>query len=140
LWKAKQPYNINVAASAAAIASLEDAANLAEVVGRLVSERDRLFEELRKIPFLQPYPTQSNFILCKVSDTIKGKASDSPGSALKAELANQGILVRYFDKPGLRDHIRISAGRPEENDVLLKVLWELSEAKSQEIEKRGRNL
>jgi histidinol-phosphate aminotransferase len=140
LWKAKQPYNINVAASAAAIASIDDAVNLAEVVGRLASERDRLFEELRKIPFLQPYPTQSNFLLCKVSDTIQGKASDSPGSALKAELANQGILVRYFDKPGLRDHIRISAGQPEENDVLLKVLWELSEAKSQEIEKRGRNL
>jgi histidinol-phosphate aminotransferase len=140
LWKAKQPYNINVAASAAAIASIEDAANLAEVVGRLASERDRLFEELQKIPFLQPYPSRANFILCKVSDTIKGKASDSAGSVLKAELANQGILVRYFDKPGLRDHIRISAGRPKETDVLLKVLWELSEAKSQEIEMRGRNL
>jgi len=33
--------------------------------------------------------------------------------ALKAALAARGILVRYYDSPGLTDHIRVSVGRPE---------------------------
>jgi histidinol-phosphate aminotransferase len=42
---------------------------------------------------------------------------------LKAELAQKhGVLIRYFNKPGLRDHIRISVGRPQDTDALLKAL------------------
>jgi histidinol-phosphate aminotransferase len=45
---------------------------------------------------------------------------------LKEELARKyGILVRYFDKPGLRDHIRISVGKPEHTDALLTALSSL---------------
>jgi histidinol-phosphate/aromatic aminotransferase/cobyric acid decarboxylase-like protein len=35
------------------------------------------------------------------------------------------VLVRYFDKPGLRDHIRVSVGRPSDTDALLAALEEL---------------
>jgi len=42
---------------------------------------------------------------------------------LKKRLAEQyGIFVRYFNKPGLRDYIRISVGRPQDTDVLLEAL------------------
>ncbi len=89
--------------------------NLAKVVARLKSERERLFAALQEIPFLQPYPTQANFILCRVQGR---DAAD-----LKARLAQEhGILVRYFNKPGLSDHIRISVGRPQDTDVLLRAL------------------
>ncbi len=37
---------------------------------------------------------------------------------LKRNLASQGILVRYFNKPGLQDHIRISVGKPEHTDTV----------------------
>ena len=115
LWKSKQPYNINVAASVAAQVSLEHAEELKKVVELLKRERERLFEDLCDIPFLKPYPTRSNFILCRV---IGRDAAE-----LKAKLAqDHGILVRYFNKPGLRDHIRISVGRPQDTDALLKAL------------------
>jgi histidinol-phosphate aminotransferase len=47
-------------------------------------------------------------------------------AAMKAELARAGILVRYFNKPGLEDHVRISVGKPEHTDALLEKLaeWE----------------
>jgi histidinol-phosphate aminotransferase len=32
------------------------------------------------------------------------------------------VLVRYFDKPGLRDCIRISVGRPQDTDALMDAL------------------
>lgn len=115
LWKAKQPYNVNVAASAAAIASIQDTAYLAEIVARLRQERENLYQELLRIPYLIPYPSRSNFILNKV---IGRDALD-----LKTFLARQyGILLRYFDSPGLRDHVRISVGKPEHTQALLHAL------------------
>lgn len=115
LWKAKQPYNVNVAASAAACAALEDSTYLTQIVTTLVAERQRLMDALQKISYLRPYPTQSNFILCQVI------ARDA--AQLKADLAQKhGIFIRYFDKPGLNDHIRISVGKPEQTDALVKAL------------------
>jgi histidinol-phosphate aminotransferase len=115
LWKAKQPYNVNVAANVAAQISLEHVDELMDVVDRLKAERRRLFPALQKISYLKPYPTQSNFILCKVTGR--------DASALKSRLAETyGIFIRYFNKPGLRDHIRISVGRPRDTDVLLEAL------------------
>ena len=115
LWKSKQPYNVNVAASVAAQVSLEHADKLAEVVKRLKNERTRLFSALQAISFLKPYPTQSNFILCQVT------ARDA--TELKSRLAQEhGIFIRYFNKPGLRDHIRISVGRAEDTDRLVEAL------------------
>jgi histidinol-phosphate aminotransferase len=116
LWKAKQPYNVNVAASAAAIASLEDPAYLDWTVKILVAERERLFDALSAIPWLSPYPSSANFILCRVAPEVDA-------AQLKADLAQKhGIFIRYFNKPGLTDCIRISVGKPEQTDTLLNAL------------------
>jgi histidinol-phosphate aminotransferase len=117
LWKIKQPYNINVAAQAAALGSLEDLDFLQENVIKIVAERERLYTTLSALPELHVYPSQANFLLCRV---IGGDAA-----ALKAELMRRGILVRYFNKPGLRDCIRFSIGTPEQNDVLLAAIEEV---------------
>jgi histidinol-phosphate aminotransferase len=118
LWKAKQPYNVNVAASVAAQVSLEHVDELIGIVDLLKAERARLFSALKGIPYLKPYPTQSNFILCQV----QGRDA----AALKSRLAEEhGIFIRYFNKPGLRDHIRISVGRPQDTNALLRALkWD----------------
>jgi histidinol-phosphate aminotransferase len=116
LWKAKQPYNVNVAASAAAIASLDDPAYLDWTVKTLVAERNRLFDGLSRLPWLSPYPSSANFILCRVSPKVDA-------AQLKADLAHKhGIFIRYFDKPGLQDCIRISVGKPEQTNSLLNAL------------------
>lgn len=114
LWKIKQPYNVSVAGSTAAIVSLENVNQLEARTELIVSERERLFQLLKTISWLEPYPSQANFILCKVVDR---KASQ-----LKDDLARQGILIRYFNKPGLSDHIRISIGKPAHTDRLIRSL------------------
>ena len=65
-WKIKQPYNVNVAASAAAIASLDDVEYLLQNVRKITEERERLYQGLCRIDYLRPYPSSSNFILCRV--------------------------------------------------------------------------
>jgi histidinol-phosphate aminotransferase len=121
LWKIKQPYNITVATEAAAVVSVENAATLKTIGKKIIAERQRLFAALDEISWLDPYPSQSNFILCRVLPT--GRCANA--IELKEQLARAGILIRYFKKPGLKDHIRISVGKPEQTDALLKRLSEL---------------
>ncbi len=117
LWKIKQPYNVNVAASAAAIAVLQEPHYLEMHIARMVAERERLTRLLAEIPYLRPYPSQSAYVLCRVV----GREART----LKLTLEQEGILIRYFDKPRLRDHIRISVGRPDQTDALVAVLRRL---------------
>ena len=44
---------------------------------------------------------------------------DGRGKAAYVGLKQQGILVRYFDKPGLSDKIRITVGTSQENNALI---------------------
>jgi histidinol-phosphate aminotransferase len=37
----------------------------------------------------------------------------------------RGILVRHYAKPGLENCIRVSAGRPEQTDALLRAFREM---------------
>jgi len=114
LWKAKQPYNVNVAAMVAGLASLAHRAEIQRTVEALIAERERLYRALADVPFLHPYPSRANFVLCRV----EGRSA----AELKAALAREGILVRHYAKPGLETCIRISAGRPAQTDVLLAAL------------------
>jgi histidinol-phosphate aminotransferase len=114
LLKIKQPYNVNAAAQAAVLASLEDLDLLQSRVQAIVRERARLFEGLRAISYLLPYPTQSNFVLNRVLNRDAGE--------LKATLERRGILVRYYRTPGLQDCIRITVGTPEQNERVLSAL------------------
>lgn len=119
LWKVKQPYNVNVAASTAAIASLQDINCLIERVQKIRMERARLFTLLTQIDWLEPFPSQANFILCRV----KGRSAKT----VKAELMKKGIFVRYFDTPLLQNFIRVSVGLPQHHDVLFQALKEMEE-------------
>jgi histidinol-phosphate aminotransferase len=40
-------------------------------------------------------------------------------------LRQQGIFVRYFDTPGVKDCIRITVGKPEHSERLLAALREI---------------
>ena len=117
LLKIKPPYNVNVAALVAVQESIKDIDYLLDSVKAIIAERERLFNELKKLKWLKPFPSQANFILCSV---LNGKASE-----LQQKLQDKGILVRYFDQPVLRDSIRISVGKPEHTDALIKTLQEI---------------
>jgi histidinol-phosphate aminotransferase len=117
LWKIKQPYNVSVAASAAAIAALQDLDHLEQHIACITAERERLVRLLADVPYLRPYPSRANFVLCQVV----GRNAYQ----LKLALEREGILVRYFDKPGLSDHIRISVGKPDHTDRLVAALRRL---------------
>ncbi len=113
----KMPYNVNVAALVAVEESLQDMDYLMETVKMIIAERARLFAGLQKISWLKVFPSKANFILCEL---LRGDAKN-----LRQKLQDKGILVRYFDQPRLKNFIRISVGKPEHTDALIKALKEL---------------
>ena len=119
LLKFKQPYNVNVAASVAGVASLRHAEQIEAVVGKIRTERTRLYARLDALPGIEAVPgSQANFILCRV---LRRDARE-----LKLALERHGILVRHYTKRGLENCIRISVGRPEHTDALIGALDDLT--------------
>lgn len=119
--KIKQPYNVTVASQAAALASLDDLDRLQHNVELIVTERDRLGALLREQGTLIPYPSDANYIMCKVNGDAK---------EIHSALASRGVFIRYFAKPGIRNCLRVSVGKPEDTDRLLEGLNELSQRNS----------
>ena len=123
MMKIKQPYNINYAADLAARASLDDKTYLDEKVQALVSERKRMTTLLESFDCLRPLPSYSNFVLCQVTGRDAG--------VFKQRLEDEfGILVRYYNKPGLTGFIRISAGRPEDTEKLMTAIQYIQDTKT----------
>jgi len=123
LWKIKQPYTPNVAGSIGAIAALSDPAYLGQTVRALVAERERMRERLARFGWLHVFPSQANFVLCRIAEDAPLPAGDQPAARrLKHALEQRGVLVRYFDRDGLRDCIRISVGRPDQTDALIAAI------------------
>ncbi len=115
--KIRLPYNINVLTQAtAAFALTEGGAVLREQTALIRAERARLYEALRAIPGLVPYPSQANFILVR----------SRPGEAepLFERLREGGVLVKklHGGHPLLEDCLRFTVGTAEENGRLLQIL------------------
>ena len=116
----KSPYNVNVAAEAAALASLEDRDYLLGNVARIVEDRARLYESLGEIHGVKPWPSSGNYILCQM---------DGAESAARVydELAARGVFVRQFGSARLADCFRVAVGTPEENAAFLAALREATQ-------------
>ena len=108
--KVKDSYNCDAISIAAAAAALGDQAYYKEKWDLLKRERERLTVELRDMGW-SVLPSQANFVLAT--------APDGRGRDAYLGLKQQGILVRYFDKPGLTDKIRITVGSNPQNNALL---------------------
>ena len=110
----KPPYNVNIAAEAALIASIEDAPALQENVNKIIAERERMFSLLEAIPGVTPWPSKGNYILCQFA----------PGRAKQVyeDLAMKGIFVRDFSTERLKDYFRAGVGLPAETDAFIEGL------------------
>ena len=66
----------------------------------LVSERQILIEGLQQISFLQPYPSQANFVLCKVGSPIAAGQLACPGSyQISVSLRHEGVACKRPSAP-----------------------------------------
>lgn len=113
--RAQCPFEVNVAGHIGAIATLNNLEYAMCNVRRIIEERERLFNMLAAQPYLEPIPSQGNFILAHVSDDVKVEH-------LRAAVESYGVLLRYFHHPYLSDFVRVTVGLPEHTDVLATAL------------------
>ncbi len=116
--KAVLPYNLNAISQTAAEVCVEMyEAELLPIVKQLISERDRLFNEIGAIDAFVPVRSFANFMIIKTKILPK---------TIFNELIQRDILIRDVSSyPMLSEYFRVSVGTPEENDRLIAALKEL---------------
>lgn len=110
MMKVKDSYNCDAISIAVATAAIEDQASARQTWQYVRAERQRLTGTLTAMGW-SVLPSHANFLLV----TCPG----GRGREVYEGLKHQGILVRYFDKPGLTDKVRITVGQNHENNALL---------------------
>ncbi len=111
--KVRLPYNINVLTQSSAAFALRHKSVLDEQTQSIRAERAQLFEALTRIDGIRPFPSEANFILVRMPE--------GQGDAVFAGLKERGVLVKNLNgtHPLLRDCLRVTVGRPEENAAFL---------------------
>ena len=117
--KARDSYPCDAISIAAACAAITDQEYAKKTWDHVKSERQRLSSELTHMGW-KVLPSHANFILAT--------CPDGRGRNAYLGLKQQGILVRHFEKDGLRDKIRITVGTSQENNALLGGIQNLNAA------------
>jgi histidinol-phosphate aminotransferase len=123
LNRVRQPFNVNSLAQVAALAALDDEGFLQETQKVVREGLSFLYKELAEMQ-IRTLPTQANFFLIDVGvDAYK----------VYEAMLRRGVIVRAMNAYGLDKYIRISVGKPEENqrfvDSFKEVLVELESVK-----------
>lgn len=116
LKRGQCPFEVNVAGHIAAIATLKHLDYTLANVERIIEERERLFTLLAQQPYLDPLPSQGNFILAHVCEEEVRMVE------LRRIIESYGILLRYFNHPYLHNFVRFTVGTPEHTERIALAL------------------
>jgi histidinol-phosphate aminotransferase len=109
---ARQPFNVNILAQAAAIAALDDKKFLLRTRKTVLEGKNYLYDNLTKLG-LAYVPSVANFILIDVG---------RDGMGVFREMLKYGVIVRDMKQYGLKNYIRVTVGTKKENERFIKVL------------------
>jgi len=114
--KAKLPYNVNFFTIAAASVVLKHQDRFEAIIELLQNERDRVYRRLQTMSGVRVYPSAANYLLFE---------TPLPPDAVFRRVYDHGVLIRNVSKyPMLERALRVSIGKPEENDRFLAALEE----------------
>lgn len=108
-------FNVNVLAQVAGAAALHDTEHLDQVRAHAEKARDRFSSELQALG-LEPVPSATNFMAFRVPYA---------DSAVAAGLLARGVAVNPLGGWGLPNHVRVSFGTDEENELFFVALGEV---------------
>jgi len=117
LNKVRLPYNINSLSQASAAFFLEHFEVFEEQAKKICLERECLKASLQAMDGVQVFPSQTNFLLLRVTDPV----------AVFEGLKQAGILIKNLHAKGslLEGCLRVTIGTPDENNRFASALKEL---------------
>lgn len=114
--KVRQPYSVDALSQAIGRVVFKNRAKFEIGISQIIEQRAVLLDELRTLPNVEAFDSDSNYILVRLPKA--GKVWE--------QLYERGILVRDFSSsPLLENCLRISVGLPEENRKLIAALKEI---------------
>lgn len=114
LYAARGMGSVNALVQAAGLAALDEPQIIAQRVGEIVTERDRVADALRKLGMVV-LPSHSNFLLVGFA-----QADPTRTEALVEHLFETGgLIVTRTREAGLEAYFRFSLSLPQHNDLLL---------------------
>lgn len=129
LEKLRLPYNLPSFSQAAATIALTHSDRLLTQIPTLLSERDRLQQVLSEHPYLQVWPSDSNFIYVRLSDrglaALEVTQQEEGLIKMLEQLRAKGTLIRHTG-----GGLRISIGTATENSRTLANLQQVLGSKS----------
>lgn len=114
--KVRLPYNINVLTQQAACAALEQVFVLDEQAALIRNEREAMLKALAALAAVEVFPSRANFILFRLIGHDAGKVF--------ASIREQGVLIKNMNAQtgALKNCLRVTVGRPEENTAFITAL------------------
>lgn len=106
-------YPIDRFAIAAAVASFEDQAYFEEQCQKVIAHREQLVLDMAQLGF-EILPSKANFIFAT--------HPYYQAAEIARALREQGVIVRYFNKPRIDQFLRITIGTTEQNQRLVDSL------------------
>ena len=116
LFKVKDSYNIDAIACAVGAAAMRDQAYKTACAEQIKASRAKLAVDLKQLGFQVP-DSQTNFLFVT--------SPNGYAEPIYLGLKDRGILVRYFNQPGLDHKLRITVGTDAQNQSLLEALIHL---------------
>ena len=110
-------YSVHALAQELGVRALLDTRANRRNIEKIIAIRDLTAARLAEMG-MHVHPTKSNFIFCSMPG--------HDGAFVYGELKKRGILVRYFDKAGLKNHVRITVGTGRQMRALLSALSEIA--------------
>ena len=126
LEKVVLPYHLSVPTQVAGALALEWQSEMRARVEAIVAERERVAAVLAELDGVDAFPSGANFILFRPRSRGHPGAGARDGHEVWKELLRHGVLVRDFSRwPRLDGCLRVTIGRPDENDAFLTALKEV---------------
>ncbi|GLV56778.1 histidinol-phosphate aminotransferase [Dictyobacter sp. S3.2.2.5] len=118
--QAQYPFAVNVAGHLAATATLNHLDEARERVQWIIEERERLSHVLAGYPFLNPIPSEGNFILARIDHQQVSLCQ------FQSTMEKHGLLLRYFPLlDGRHDYVRVTVGLPEHTTRLAEAIEQI---------------
>lgn len=111
-------YTMNHVTQVCGAAAVYDEEYFRNTVDRIADTREKTKKRLVELGFTFP-DSMSNFVFAS--------HKSMPAGEIFEELKKRKIFVRYWDKPRINNHMRITIGTPEEMDALINALKEILE-------------
>ena len=124
------PYSVNSMTELTGLAVLEEAEYYRENQRKIIETREWTKDKLEALG-LKVLPSKANFLFVGTGKEASGNEwKDISGEELQSWLKERGILVRWFNKERIKDYLRITIGKREDMEVLVKELKEKGEGRS----------